>query len=407
MKLKNYLFSIAILTLGMGLGRFLYTSMMPVMLDEGLFDFQALSYIASSNYFGYLLGALLFSFSLFHRPQYLKRSLVLSVLSTALLLYLLSIITSFTGVFLIRFLAGMSSAAAIIFGSITVLKYFASSFMTASFFSGVGLGILLGNELVNIAVSQQYHALGIWFYVSLFALGIALLITFSHPKVEVEIYRPQIQKPETIEALKGEHSQTLEKIEIVPSKPDAREREISWISLVILYGFAGYGYIITATYLPVIAKSLPESSTTSHLWSLVGIGAMISVYFWLYLEKKMGILPALFGNLLAQSLFVLLSIFSHSLGLLMISAFGLGATFMGTTSLVMPLARRLVAPKALNLVGIVTLTYGIGQILGPIATSFIEAITGSLSLATISGSLSLLIASLIVFYEQYRQKRAD
>ena len=62
-KAKHYLFSIAILTLGMGLGRFIYTGMMPLMFNEGIFDFQALSYIASSNYLGYLFGALLFSFA--------------------------------------------------------------------------------------------------------------------------------------------------------------------------------------------------------------------------------------------------------------------------------------------------------------------------------------------------------
>lgn len=83
-----------------------------------------------------------------------------------------------------------------------------------------------------------------------------------------------------------------------------------------------------------------------------------------------------------------MSIFSDSLLLLIISALGLGGTFMGTTSLVMPLARRLSVPKTLNLVGLITLTYGIGQILEPIATSIIETTTGSLLFATISGAVA-------------------
>lgn len=399
MRVKDYLFSVAILTLGMGLGRFLYTGMMPVILEEGIFDFKALSYIASSNYFGYLFGALLFSFSLFHRPQYLKKSLILSVLSTALLLFLLSVLTSFPSVLMIRFLAGISSAAAIIFGAITVLKYFSSSFMTASFFSGVGLGILLGNELVNIALIKQYTSLQIWFYIAIFAMMIALFIIFFHPKIEVGIYHPNAP-------INDDHSDNKEssiaKSDLEVKDPPFKLLQISWVSLIILYGFAGYGYIITATYLPVIAQSLPASKLTPHLWSLVGIGAIFSCYFWLYLEKKIGVLSALFWNLLTQSLFVLLSIFSDSLWLLVISAFGLGATFMGTTSLVMPLARKLIVPKTLNLVGLVTLTYGIGQILGPLVTSVIEAMTSSLSLASISGSIALLIASLIVLYEKIK-----
>ncbi|HIW06910.1 MAG TPA: MFS transporter [Candidatus Ignatzschineria merdigallinarum] len=382
-KAKHYLFSIAILTLGMGLGRFIYTGMMPLMFNEGIFDFQALSYIASSNYLGYLFGALLFSFALFHRSEKLKISLIVSVISTVLLLYLMSMTTNFMGVLIIRFLAGISSAAAIIFGSITVIKYFSSRLMTAAFFSGVGLGILVGNELVNILSFQQDSSLQIWFYAAILAAVIAGLIFVFYPKKEQSAISTSVY-----ESAKQGQVQSLQ------------HSEISWISLIILYGFAGYGYIITATYLPVIAQSLPASLVTSHLWSLVGIGAMISCYLWLFIEQKIGTLSALFWNLLTQSLFVLLSIFSDSLLLLIISALGLGGTFMGTTSLVMPLARRLSVPKTLNLVGLVTLTYGIGQILGPIATSVIETMTGSLLFATISGAVALLIASLMVLYEK-------
>jgi len=54
------LFGMLVLTLGMGLGRFLYTPMLPVMMAEGSFSFSQLSWIASGNYAGYLAGSLLF-----------------------------------------------------------------------------------------------------------------------------------------------------------------------------------------------------------------------------------------------------------------------------------------------------------------------------------------------------------
>ena len=387
MRIKNMIFSIIILMVGMGFGRFLYTAMMPVLLKEAQFSFDELSYIASSNYLGYLLGAILLSFSIFHSSQYLKVSLVFSLLSTAFFLYLLSVTTSFSGVFSIRFLAGVSSAGAIIYGSITVIKYFSSSFMTATFFSGVGLGIVVGNELVNLALERQYSSELIWFYISLLAFILSAYILLLFPKRESE------------NRLSEEN--VSRETQTVAHKKD----EISWISLIILYGFAGYGYIIIATYLPVIAQSLPQSLMIDHLWSLVGVGAIFSCYLWLFIERKVGVITALFFNLLLQSTFVFLSIFSDSIGLLIISSLGLGLTFMGTTSLVMPLARRLKSLKIFNLVGLVTLTYGIGQILGPMMTSLIQSLTGSLLLAIISGAISLLIASLIVLYEKIKSAK--
>ncbi len=59
------LFGMLVLTLGMGLGRFLYTPMLPVMMAEGSFSFSQLSWIASGNYAGYLAGSLLFSLAHF------------------------------------------------------------------------------------------------------------------------------------------------------------------------------------------------------------------------------------------------------------------------------------------------------------------------------------------------------
>lgn len=57
---------------GNGNWALLYTPLLPVMLAENLFTFPQLSWIASINYAGYLVGSLLFSFSLFHLPSRLR-----------------------------------------------------------------------------------------------------------------------------------------------------------------------------------------------------------------------------------------------------------------------------------------------------------------------------------------------
>lgn len=125
---------------------------------------------------------------------------------------------------------------------------------------------------------------------------------------------------------------------------------------------------------------------TAHLWSLVGLAIIPGCFGWLWAAKHWGVLPCLTANLLIQSACVLLSLASDSLLLLILSSIGFGATFMGTTSLVMPLARQLSAPGNINLLGPVTLTYGIGQILGALAASLSGNGASAIINATLCGA---------------------
>lgn len=100
-------------------------------------------------------------------------------------------------------------------------------------------------------------------------------------------------------------------------------------------------------------------------------------------SKTLGALPCLTANLLVQAICVLLTLASDSPLLLIISSLGFGGTFMGTTSLVMTIARQLSVPGNLNLLGFVTLIYGIGQILGPALTSMLGNGTSALASASL------------------------
>lgn len=159
---------------------------------------------------------------------------------------------------------------------------------------------------------------------------------------------------------------------IAPMPLAKTEQQImSWWLLAILYGLAGFGYIIVATYLPLMAKDAGSPLLTAHLWTLVGLSIVLGCFGWLWAAKRWGALPCLTANLLVQAISVLLTLASDSPLLLIISSIGFGGTFMGTTSLVMTIARQLSVPGNLNLLGFVTLIYGIGQILGPALTSML------------------------------------
>lgn len=169
---------------------------------------------------------------------------------------------------------------------------------------------------------------------------------------------------------------------------------MSWWLLAILYGPAGFGYIIVATYLPLMAKDAGSPLLTAHLWTLVGL-SIVLVALAGYGQQNVGALPCLTANLLVQAISVLLTLASDSPLLLIISSIGFGSTFMGTTSLVMTIARQLSVPGNLNLLGFVTLIYGIGQILGPALTSMLGNGTSALASATLCGAAALFIAALI------------
>lgn len=170
---------------------------------------------------------------------------------------------------------------------------------------------------------------------------------------------------------------------------------MSWWLLAILYGFGGI-WLYHRRDLPaahgercrltiVNRPSLDVSRLINCAWLL-----------WLAMgSKTLGALPCLTANLLVQAICVLLTLASDSPLLLIISSLGFGGTFMGTTSLVMTIARQLSVPGNLNLLGFVTLIYGIGQILGPALTSMLGNGTSALAGATLCGAAALFIAALI------------
>ncbi|MEQ9877262.1 MFS transporter [Pectobacterium aroidearum] len=364
------LFGTIVLALGMGLGRFLYTPMLPVMLEEGRFTFNQLSYIASANYAGYLLGSLLFSFSgrtSASQPMFLLFS---AAAATGVLLLAMAMTTSTTLAMVIRFLAGIASAAMMIFGSLTILHHTRQARVIASLYAGVGVGIVLGNEYIIIGRHYALTAELLWWGAALLStLLLFALLILSPPKSSVT---PQ------------------------PLTNTDEPPQLGWRRLALLYGLAGFGYIIIATYLPLMVTALGMPRVSLHLWSLVGLAIIPGCFFWLWAASRWGTLPCLTANLLIQGICVLLTLLSHSPTALIFSCVGFGATFMGTTSLVMPLAKRLRVPHSINLLGLVTLTYGIGQILGPLLTSALTN-NNAVTPAILCSAAALFIAAGLCF----------
>ncbi|MDM2932106.1 MFS transporter [Citrobacter sp. Cu233] len=377
-QLSTAVFGMIVLTLGMGIGRFLYTPMLPVMLHEGLFTFSQLSLIASANYAGYLVGSLLFSFGIFSAVNKLRVLLLVSALLTVMLIFLMAKVTQPEIILLIRFLAGVASAGMMIFGSMLVLQHTHHPFVIASLFSGVGVGIFIGNEYVIAGVFYALNSHVLWIGAAIISAILFVILTMLLPK-DNHMISP-------VKAAVGVES------------------DIQWWNLALLYGLAGFGYIIVATYLPLMARGGGNTFLADHIWSIVGLAIIPGCYGWLWAARKWNILFCLSANLIVQASCVVMAIFINSPLLLTISCIGFGGTFMGTSSLVMPLARKISAPKKINLLGLVTLTYGIGQILGPLVVSVFQSNKNGMTYSILLGAVSLFIAAAISYLQYNKAK---
>ncbi|MBQ4755610.1 YbfB/YjiJ family MFS transporter, partial [Escherichia coli] len=135
-------------------------------------------------------------------------------------------------------------------------------------------------------------------------------------------------------------------------------RHAAW-RLLMVYGLAGFGYIITATYLPLFLSGSLQSVDPVHLWALFGLAAAPSCLIWHKLVLKWGYRQALTRNLLVQALGVILPACSASLLFCVLSALLVGFTFMGTVTIALPKAKSLSHQVSFNMIAAMTALYGV------------------------------------------------
>jgi hypothetical protein len=162
--------------------------------------------------------------------------------------------------------------------------------------------------------------------------------------------------------------------------------------LVLLYGIPGFGYIITATFLPVIARhALPGSVWPDLFWPMFGaalvVGALLAARLPMHWDNR-SLLAACY---VLQALGIGLGIVWPTAGGFSLGSILIGLPFTAITLFAMREARRLRGDAAAGLMGYATAAYGIGQIVGPLVAAPIAEHTGSFSLA-----LSLAAGALLV-----------
>lgn len=358
-----------ILAVGMGFGRFSFTGMYPLMVKEAVMTVSAGSLAASANYAGYLLGALAMSRVGERHAAWLSRS---AMAGTIACLAALAFHSSVPLLVATRFIAGVMSAMSLVAASMWLLHALGHHHGAPILYAGVGAGVAISAEFVALGHSGGLGSSALWWLLAAVATALSAL---AWPKV--------------VHAT----SSTDEQPQHTP-QPHARTGStIGPWALIAMYGLAGFGYIVTATYLPLLIKTTLPQIDAVQVWAAFGLAAVPSCFLWHALHDRIGTRSSIVANLLLQAIGVILPALAHTPVSFIGSAVLVGGTFVGTVTIIMPAAKRVAHAVKFNLMATLTAAYGVGQIVGPLLSDRLVAHTHSFDQPLVAAGVALVVAA--------------
>ncbi|AVF41465.1 MFS transporter [Pandoraea apista] len=382
------------LAIAMGIGRFAFTPMLPLMLHEQLTDIQHGSWLASLNYAGYFAGALSCMW-LRLTPTLIIR---FALASTVVLTLAMGLLESFAVWAVVRTLAGVMSAWAMVFSAGWGFRRLAELRMPSLggvIFAGPGAGIVVTGLLANLNNTLAWPARGGWLLCG--ALALVLLVVIWRTFVADTPGTPEAAK--TADAARSPGGTSAQATTHAVNHGSGE----SVIPVTVLYGFAGFGYIITATFLPVIARqALPGSPWPDLFFPLLGLmvipGAIIGARAPLAWDNRLLLAACYVMQGVGVGIGIVLpNVVGFALGSVLV-----GLPFTAITVYAVRECRRLRGDNANGLIGLVTASYGIGQIVGPLVAAPLVEATGSFTAALLCAT-GVLVLGAIGFVWDWRR----
>ena len=356
----------------LGIARFAYTPLLALMQAEGL-DPRWGGFLASINYAGYVTGALIaISLSNWrYKWRCYRFGLILAVIST----FGMAVSHSLPALALWRFIAGLSAASSMLLASGLIMQHLRQRGLKPELglhFAGLGLGIVLVafcSELMsqyNLASSSQ------WLLFAALAFFLLVPAWLGLPVVEVA---------------------PGEKIS-VNAEPLPRA---FYPLFLLMYFCAGYGYVVSITFLVAIASTSASLQQVGH-WAflLLGLAAAPSAIWWDQIARHLGYLPSLRVAAFINAIAIVLPVLVPGAAAFVISAMLFGASFIGCVSLVLTVAGRLMPEKPARLMAILTLCYGSAQIIAPSISALLASAAGNYESSLVVAALMMVIAVVLL-----------
>jgi len=342
------------LILCLGVARFAYTPLLPLMQQQAALGVAQAGWLAAINYTGYLSGALLASqiSDLGLKDRLYRAGMLLAIGSTLLM----GLSDQFWIWALSRYLAGLSSAAAMLLGTGLIMNWLIRHEQRTELgihFAGIGLGIA-SCSVVAMGMHAQLDWRSQWFVYTALACALAVpaLRWLPPPDTSVQTRsgQPMVDKP-----------------------PSALFLRVFMAS----YFCAGIGYVVSATFIVAIVDHLPGLAGRGMLAFLaIGAGAVPGCIVWDLAARRLGDLNALIAAGLLQMGSILLPLQVGGLHATLLGALLFGATFIGMVSLVLAMAGRYYPTRPAKMMGKMTLAYGAAQILAPALTGWLATSSG-------------------------------
>lgn len=353
-KIRVYIAGICSLIVTVGVARFSYSLLLPVMQEgAGLTDLGG-GWLASTNFMGYMFGVLVAAsmHNLNYKYNLHRAYLILSVVTSAAMV----MTTDITTWAILRFLAGICASGGFIIASGLVLKSLVKNNHRAELgihFAGAGLSIVITSLLFEAMQVLSADWQQQWLALSVLAIVFAVpaWLWMPHPSTESKNQETVKDNP--------------------PSK--------TFKSLMMLaYFCAGYGYAVSSTFIVDIVESTKGlQGQGGFVFLLIGLAATPAALIWDRIARRFGCLRTLIAAYLLQVTGIILPALNDNLPAAIISALLFGGTFIACVSLVLTMAGKFFPSDPAKFMGTMTLSYGAAQIIAPVCTGYIVESYGS------------------------------
>lgn len=352
----------------MGVGRFAFTPLFPLMQTDAALSVADGAWLAAANYFGYFVGALA-ALAVNGRPATLIR---IALLVNAGATLGMGYTHAFAAWLAWRGLAGVASAFLLVFISALCLQRLAllgRPMLSAAVFSGVGAGIFAVGTLCLGLDHMGFRSSEIWIVLGVLSVVLSVLVW-----------------PVFTATGDATHAERI-------TRPAAQKRHARW-PLIVSYGLFGFGYIIPATFLPVMSKAVVVDGWTFGLsWPAFGFAAFLSTFIAAHVARFASGLRVWRISQIVMALGVALPAWVSGLAAVIVAAICVGGTFMAITMVGLQTAKQFGAAHPRRLMAAMTAAFAAGQLAGPLTVSWFVEPGADFSALLLTAAASLLFGA--------------